>query len=431
MDLIGRVYCNIAGILEKAAPLFLHAKLRTEPLFWHGRLGRYILPELNSRFYRVWFHAASVGEVTGAIPIVEDLRDRRPDIHVFLTVSTPQGFRFAHSNLASRAHILPFPLDFPVALRKAYEMIRPTLYVGLEGEFWPNLFFFLHNFKVPTILLNGRMSKRSARFYSFLAPLFSPIFKQFSSLAMHSEDDREKILRLGAPPDRTLVLGSSKYDALFVRSNASNAERWRKVLGISNTHRVLVGGSLRRSECTDLLNIFSDLKTTAPNLIGIFAPRHLEQIPRMIRWLQNQNIPFELLSEIEKPAVRRRTSVVLVNRMGVLFDLYALGDLIFCGGTFEPVGAHNIMEPTAWGKAVFYGPYIENVSIEHKLLQNHGGSFVAKDPADLLRQWNYWINQLPQLHVHGQKARKALNTLAGVASQQVDLIISALPHNSS
>jgi 3-deoxy-D-manno-octulosonic-acid transferase len=243
---------------------------------------------------------------------------------------------------------------------------------------------------------------------------------------MHSEEDRKNVLLLGADPERTCVLGSSKYDALSLRKDPQKAIRWRQLLDLPGEVPVLVGGSLRRLECIELLEIFNTLSDVAPPLVGIFAPRHMSQIAAMTRWLADRKVPFQLLSRIESGKERRSSSVILVDRIGILFELYALGDLIFCGGTLEPHGGHNIMEPAAWEKPVFYGPHLQKVGDEHNILQAFNGSFLAQDSRDLLKQWSYWIEHLSELRRYGEKAGEALLKLGGVSARQVEIVIQAL-----
>lgn len=375
---------------------------------------------------RIWFHAASVGEVNGAIPTLYALRDNLPHAAIFLTVGTAQGFHFARTRLPARAQVLPFPLDFPWVLERAFRYVRPDLYVALESELWPNVFRFLARRRVPAVLLNGRLSARSAKRYQLLEPLFGPIFQQFRSLAMLTEEDRRNALSLGAPDQRTLVLGSSKYDGLALKTRMQNPSVWRELLGLSSSNPVVIGGSLRKTECVQILEAFQAVHRMEPQTVGIFAPRHMERIGGMAQWLQRRNIPFHLLSHLEQGKEERRWPVVLVDRIGILFELYALGDLIFCGGTLEPIGGHNIMEPAAWKKTVFYGPCLQKVFYEHTILQKSEGSFLVNDVQDLIRQWSYWIEHLLDLKAYGLKAGEALEKLGGVAAKQVELITSAL-----
>jgi len=398
-----------------------------DPTFFRGRLGRYDVKATIEGAPRIWFHAASVGEVTGAVPTLRALRKRLSDASMCLTVGTPQGFQFAGAQLAAdRVTILPFPLDFVWCLKEAMATIRPDLYVTFESEFWPNLFRLLRERNVPTLLLNGRLARQSAARYRPFKPLFQPIFAQFRRLAMHSEEDRSNAIGMGAPPARTLALGSSKYDGLAAKAGDAAGSRWRDILNVSEGVPVVIAGSLRRSECIELLKVFEALRTAEPRAVGIFAPRHMDRIPEMVEWLKERGIEHQLLSRLEADGKGRSSPIVLVDRIGILFDLYALGDLIFCGGTFEPIGGHNILEPSAWGKPVFYGPSLQKVFYEHSTLQHFGGSFLAQNPEDLLQQWKHWIPRLFDLRFHGGRAREALMKLGGVAARHVELIVLAL-----
>jgi 3-deoxy-D-manno-octulosonic-acid transferase len=243
---------------------------------------------------------------------------------------------------------------------------------------------------------------------------------------MHSEDDRQNALTVGAPPERTLVLGSSKYDGLLQKVKPEAVERWRDLLRIPRQVRVMVGGSLRRSECVQLMEVFLHICDEAPGLIGIIAPRHMERVPEISRWLENRSVPFQLLTRIESGEEVREAHVILIDRIGALFELYALGDLIFCGGTLEPIGGHNILEPAAWGKAVFYGPNIQKVFYEHQTLRAVEGSFMVEDSRELASGWKSWIHRLPELGEHGAHARRAVEGISGVAAKQVDLIMDVL-----
>jgi 3-deoxy-D-manno-octulosonic-acid transferase len=431
LELPQSTYNFLLNSLEPLALRYLSSRVPEDPLFWQGRLGYYTLESNHEKSPRIWLHAASVGEVTGALPIIRNLRKRLPDAGIYLTVTTPQGFHFARKNLSRWAQVLPFPLDFPAALQRAFQNLQPDLYVALESEFWPNLFRFLERHQTPAVLLNGQLSRRSVRWYSLFRSLFQPVFKQFVWLAMHSEEDRKNVLLLGIAPERTCVLGSSKYDALLLRKDPKKTLAWRHILNLPGEIPVLVGGSVRRLECIKLLEVFHTLANIEPRLVGIFAPRHMGQVPNMTRWLDDQKIPFQLLSQIETGVERRSSSVILVDRIGILFDLYALGDLIFCGGTLEPFGGHNIVEPAAWGKPVFYGPHLQKVSDEHNILQSFKGSFLVQDSRDLLQQWSYWIGHLSELQQYGENAKTALLKLGGVAARQVELIMSALPERAN
>ena len=395
----------------------------TKKRFWWGRIGFHNLHPLKGR-PRFWFHAASVGEINGAVAPIIEVRRLYPKALIVLTVGTFHGFRFALSRFPPEVCVLPFPLDLPLVADRALRFIEPDLFVGFESEYWPYLSGLLRAHGIPTIQLNARLSDRSASLYSKLKPLFSPIFKHFSYFAAKTEADYRNAIKMGVCPEKAMVLGSSKYDSLAARAASAKIHLWRDSLALASDDPVIVGGSLRGEECLDLLRIFCRLRKNYPDLLGIFAPRHLGNIEVMRKWLDSRSLAYDLLSTLISGRRTRSSQIVLVDLMGVLFDLYALGDLIFCGGTLVPVGGHNIVEPVVWGKVVFYGPHVDKVIQEHKILESLGLGVKVENTGELYSRWLDILrgDGLKVLKSREMVASEAIKRLGGVVSKQIELI---------
>ncbi len=426
LDFYNSVYNLILKSIESDFIDFLSRRSLKDPVFKRGRLGFYDGLAIAAGRPRIWCHAVSVGEVTGAIPTLAELKRRLPNAVVSMTAGTPQGLKFARAQLSAEIPVFPFPLDFSRCISRAIGTVQPDLFINFETELWPNFFRELNRRNIPALLLNGRISSSSERFYRLSSPLFRPVFERFTFMAMHSREDAERAVRLGVTPGKVLTLGSSKYEGLPQKARPGRTDYWKKLLNIGNGP-TLIGGSLRGSEPIDLLRVFQRLRHFSTGLVAILAPRHMENIPKMSEWLEKENIAYDRLTEIERGTYARTAPVVLVDRMGALFDIYSVGDLIFCGGTFEPVGGHNILEPAAWSKAVFYGPHLKKVLHEHRILRDFGGSFLVLDPGDLFSRWKKWLGDIEGLRKHGEAANKALNSFKGVVGRQVELILESLP----
>lgn len=388
--------------------------------FWKRRLLANWAPGASCFGPRVWFHAASVGEVAGALGVLRRLHDAHREVKLFLSVGTPQGYRFARSRVPETVHVLAAPLDVPWAVCRTISRLRPDLFVALESEFWPILHWCLRKHRVPVVLLNGRVSSRSWRRYRRFFSVFRHVFRSVQWASVKSEEDKVRLMNLGVPAHRIAVTGSSKYDALGERADRDSISLWKQRLTLPGGIPVLVGGSLRGGECLALLEIFWKLKEENANLVGIFAPRHLEKVPQMAEWLKNRGLSYDLLSSVLSGIQSRRSSdCLLVDGIGYLFELYGVGDLIFCGGTLAPVGGHNIVEPVAWGKTVYYGPHIHKVLEEHRVLQKYGVGIMVDSPEGLYRRWQ---DILSARLLHGSDetaARNALNELCGAAELQI------------
>lgn len=398
-----------------------------ERRFWRRRLFPYLDGAAAKNRPRLWLHAASVGEVTGALAVIRRLRAARPGAAIFFTVGTPQGYRFARAKVPADVPVLPAPLDVPWSVHALLASLSPDLFVAFESEFWPVLHGALRRRGVPVVLLNGRLSQKSLENYRRFAAIFRPIFRSLRLAAMKSEADRRRLLALGVPEERTLVTGSTKVDTLMDRADPEAKLRWRERLQVPEGVPVMVAGSLRGRECTDLLQVFQSLKGSTPDLLGVLAPRHLDRVPVLEEWLRVRGIPYDNLSSfLESGKKCRSADVIVVDRIGHLFDLYALGDLIFCGGSLVPVGGHNILEPVAWGKTVFYGPHVNTVREEHEILSRAGVGVCVTSCEDLSARWRELLIKPERLGAHRRRALEAIRKMAGAADRQVALVLEIL-----
>ena len=266
---------------------FLSLKSLKDPEFKRGRLGFYDGRKIPAGRPRIWCHAASVGEATGAISTLVALKKRLPDAAVFMTSGTPQGLKFARAQVPAGVSVFAFPLDSWKCVSRAVSALDPDLFVNFETEFWPNFFRELHGKGIPALLLNGRISASSERLYRLFSPLFRPVFEQFTHMGMHSREDMERAVRIGAPVRKVVALGSSKYEGLAEKACPQRADFWSKLLRTGDSP-VLIGGSLRGSESIELMRVYRELRPVSTGLLGIFAPRHMENIPRMTEWLEKK-----------------------------------------------------------------------------------------------------------------------------------------------
>ncbi|HDM78073.1 MAG TPA: hypothetical protein ENG51_16665 [Deltaproteobacteria bacterium] len=355
--------------------------------YWASRLGIYAW--IHTRKISeakppvIWIHAVSVGEAGVAELLVKEIKRSMPESYVILTVTTRHGLSVAHSRLSRLATIIPFPLDLPNVVSDAVNTLKPDIYISIETEIWPNLITLLHRKKVPILLLNGRISPKSFRGYKSTRWLWKPVLKKFSRLAMISEKNRERIVHLGAVPNRVSVAGNIKLARVTEEKDKTQPTRWKKILSISDKQQVVVFGSLREDENGWIPEIFADLKEKNPNLLGILAPRHLKRVPVLESHLTKYMISYQKLSRILELGEKRTASAILVDVIGELANIYSIASIAFCGGSLVPVGGHNILEPVTWGKKVFYGPYMSNFSDIKDAVEELGFGIQVSDKKDL------------------------------------------------
>jgi 3-deoxy-D-manno-octulosonic-acid transferase len=395
---------------------------------WRQRFGCYSseFGPRHGREPRLWIHAVSVGEVGVAGALVAALDRIRPGLEIVLSTMTPQGHELARGRFATRAHPIYFPLDVLGPVRRALRHLRPDLVVCLETELWPNFLGEAQRLGIPVVLLNGRISARSYPRYRKFRWLIAPLLRGLAGLAMISAADAERIVAMGAPVERVAVTGNMKGAGLLERAEPNRAEILRRRLQIASDHPVLVAGSIRGQELTWLPEVFMELVKWRPELVGIFAPRHLNRLGRLEEWFRGHSLPFQRYSCLADGGEARRAGVILVDRVGDLFDLYGVADLTFCGGSLVPLGGQNILEPAAWGKAVFYGPHMENFLEERRLLEEGGCGISVRSRDELLERMGHHLSHPEELRLAGSKARAALLGRDGIALRQAELVRDVL-----
>jgi len=364
-----------------ALPVSLLKTLLTKGSFHRERWGGYS-PEVFQKLDgkpRIWFHAASVGEVRVALTLLGEMQKVYPRHGFVISTTTPQGRAVASQAYGVDVALLA-PLDQPWVVRRAVKLIKPRLLLVAETELWPNLLKEVNKKGVPIILFNGRISRRSFRFYRPLRFFFSDVLHNFDALCLKSNIDRERMMNLGAPPSVIHVTGDLKFHQMSA-SAAVDSERLRRELRLSQGETIFIAGSTHESEEEIILHVFKELQHDFSQLILILAPRHLQRIPRVESLLESQRVRWvrrTMISEERRPA-----EVILLDTVGELAAIYGLGTAIFVGGSFCRVGGHNILEVLAQGKGVIFGPHMENVREIAQLVVERGAGIQVSTPDEL------------------------------------------------
>ena len=345
-------------------------------------------PDLSEK-KPVWIHAASVGEVICSVPLFKRIKKEFPGLPVLLTTMTQTGYHTAGKLFSEADWIFFFPFDHPFIIRRTTRRIEPRLLLIAETELWPNLLRLCRKEKIPIVLFNGRISKKSFKGYLTFKSLFKDCLKSISLFLMQTEGDRDRIIEIGASPDRTKVMGNLKFDQTFPPVTEEERETLGRSLGLQGKDPLLIAGSTHAGEEEMLISLFKELKAKTPNLSLILAPRHLDRLEEVERILKKEALPWTRKTFLQGKGQsfedrKNLPPVILLDTMGELMRLYSVGTLIFIGGSFVPVGGHNPLEPLAFKKCVLFGPYMFNFSEISKRLVENGGAIQVAGREDLL-----------------------------------------------
>jgi len=354
---------------------YLLAPLFAAVLLWRGnrrhfseRLGTG--PRVPAR--GIWLHAASVGEVQAAAPLVRSLRERYPTIPVIVTTLTQTGRERVQALFGDTVHSRYLPLDLPGAVRRFFDRIDPRLAVIFETELWPNLYRECGRRRVPLILASARISPRSFPRYRRMAALFRQTLSRGIVVAAQGQDDAERFRSIGADPAHIHVTGNIKFD-LSVPSGTlerGRALRERHAAG----RPVWIAGSTHAGEEQQVLAAHRRLSS---NALLILVPRHPNRFGEVADWLVREGVRFTRRSQ--ETVCDAGTEVLLVDSLGELLDFYAAADVAFVGGSLVPVGGHNLLEPAALGLPVLTGPNYFNSESIARLLIERGAARVVQD----------------------------------------------------
>ena len=390
-----------------------------------GLLQRFaIYPELSEvpqENTTVWLHAASVGEVQAAKAIIPEIRRELGDITIILTTMTLTGKRVAERQIEPRVRCYLAPLDIPGIVELAISRIKPDIYICIETELWPVLLTALSQRKVFVGMLNGRISSRSYEKYKKLGNFISEVIRRFDRMAVISDKDRDKYLSIGALPDSIIVEGNVKYD-ISPRVDAEMVLlNFRNFLSLTS-EKVFIAGSTHNDEELQLLRLYTNHSLAAETLF-IIVPRHIERLESLENLMEENSIDYHLFSNLKAGAQPRKHSMILVDTMGDLADLYGVADYIFCGGSLVNKGGHNIMEAAIWDKAVFYGHSIDDFHDAADLLESVEGGFKVDDVADLERKILYYNTHQQEYNYACNRAGKIARAQVGSSSRQIKYIL--------
>lgn len=299
----------------------------------------------------IWIQAASVGETAIARQLVEALKREYPGYRILVSTMTATGKKVAEETIGEIEGVIFLPLDLIFVMRKVVRLVKPELLILIETELWPNLINAVHRQGGRIILASGRIGDRSFKDYHYLKPLLKHVLAKVDVFNMQSSLDAERILALGAPRDKVVINGNIKYDRNF-GSNIDKDSLYRK-LNIDQNTPVLVAGSTHGDEEAQLLEVYLKLKASVSNLVMMIGPRYIDRAGEIKAFFLKRGINTVSWSEEIKQPLGDR--VVIIDTFGDLAGLYQIATLVFVGGSLIPKGGHNILEPAAYGKAVFVG----------------------------------------------------------------------------
>lgn len=424
-------YVLYNGLLLLASPLIL-AMLLVKQRCRRGlpqRLGLVLPGGVSDGRPLLWVHAVSLGEAVAVAPLVRAFHVRYPAYRIIVSTVTETGREAVEQRLAGVADHCYAPLDFPWVVAKVVRHFKPSLFLFVETELWPNLLRQLGRCGIPAVLVNGRLSSRSFGRYRLIRSFLRQVLEPVTACLMQSDRDAERIVALGAQAGRVVRTGNIKFDQpLPDRINGPGALS-RARLGLAEGEELIVAGSTHPGEEEELLTAYQTLAREFPQLVLLLAPRHVERAAEVEAEVKGIGLPALRRSLLGMSAVSPSVSpgssgprVLILDTRGELASVYREAVLAYVGGTLIPVGGHNLLEPAVWAKPVFFGPFTDHCAEIATQLSRAEGMVPVRNGAELAEAMAHLLRNRADLQKVGVAAQQVVEENRGALQHSLDYI---------
>ncbi len=412
-----RIYSLVFWLLLPFIILRLLWRSRKAPAYRRRMLERLALFKALQQG-GLWVHAVSLGEVIAATPLIKRFQQQYPDAPVTITTMTPTGSQKVIQTFGDTVFHVYLPYDIPSIINRFLNKLRPEVLVIIETELWPNMIHCARKRGIKILLANARLSARSARNYQRIAKITKTMLCQIDCIATQTEIEKQRYVKLGMPSDRVMVTGSIKFDIAPPKDLADKTEALRRMLG--PTRDILIAASTHDNEEQQILEIFSKVRQSLPNLLLLLVPRHPDRFNDVIQLCKRQG--FNIVLRSENQACSSNTDVFIGNTMGEMMLFYSVCDVAFVGGSLVPVGGHNLLEPAALAKAAITGPHMHNFLEITQMLLNANAIMQINNQDELANAVIKYLNDAELRQRAGEAGRQVVLQNRGALQKQFDLL---------
>ena len=334
----------------------------------------------------LWLHAVSVGEVNLCTQLIRALEPHLPNVKIVVSTTTTTGMAELRRHLPMHIGKIYYPIDRRNYVTHALGTIKPQAIILVEAEIWPNFIWRAQALGIPVFLANARLSDRSFRGYKRFGFLFRPLFASFAGVGAQNEEDAARLREVGCRPEAIHIVGNLKFDAAQLdEPRRLNAPALLQQLGVAPDAPVLIGGSTHDGEEMILAGIAGRLRARFPKLFLILVPRHFERCRDVGRQLRECGAKFVYRNEIGATTQFSEGEVdcLLVNTTGELRLFYRPATVVFVGKSLVATGGQNPIEPGAQGKAMIFGPNMQNFADIARNFVAQNAAIQVQDPETL------------------------------------------------
>lgn len=378
---------------------------------WRERFGFYPKKSVKSV---IWLHCVSVGETRAAEPLIKALLAQYPHHQILLTHTTPTGRETSEQLFGNQIMRVYLPYDLPFAANRFLAYFQPKIGLLMETELWFNLIAACEKQRIPLLLLNARLSEKSANGYAKLGRLVRNGLQSLSAIAAQTDADAARLQALGA--QNVHVFGNLKFDVKPPVDAAEKGQQLRHLFDAAQQRLIFLAASTREGEEALILEAIKGI-----DCLTVIVPRHPQRFDEVEALIMRAGLSYQRRSQLNAPA-REDVQIILGDSMGELFSYYAACDFTFVGGSLLNFGGQNLIEAAIMGKPILIGQYTYNFAEASKNAVLAGAALQVNHAA-ALRKGILRLQNNPEMREKMQKASIQFSQAStGATTKTIQLI---------
>jgi 3-deoxy-D-manno-octulosonic-acid transferase len=395
------------------------------------RFGRYSpnLKQALTNRHILWLHAVSVGEVNACIHLIQALEPRAPNLKFVVSTTTTTGMAELRRRLPTRVSKMYYPIDRHSFVARALATVHPDAIVLFETEIWPNFIWQAKKRGIPLFLANARLSDRSYPRYKRFGFLFRQLFASFDGVGAQSDAEAERLRTVGCRPEAVHVIGNLKYDGAIVHEHRMlDVAALLEKVGVNGDRPILLGGSTHDGEEVLLADIAQRLRAKLPGLFLILVPRHFERSNEVARQLRERGVKMTFRTALGATTQYAPGEIdcLLVNTTGELRFFYEHATVVFIGKSLTAEGGQNPIEPASVGRAIVFGPNMQNFADIARQFIEKNGAVQVRDAQMLEEVLGELLTDQYQRAELGRNALQVVAENLGAMDRMLEMILEKL-----
>ena len=368
----------------------------------------------------IWFHTVSVGEFIAALPLI-NLLQARDDVFLVVTTTTPTGSERVRVSLGESVFHVYAPYDLPDVLARFIKRIKPSLLLIMETELWPNALAACAQHNISSLLINARMSEKSARGYEKFSALTCPMLQNLTRALVQNKTDAERFHRIGLPLANTEITGNVKFDLTLSDELRQKAAGLKHEWSQAGEYILWIAASTHQGEDEIILDAFAQCtqNPALKNLRLALVPRHPERFNSVANLCESRGF---VIARRSAQMVAADTQIIIGDTMGELLLMFGASDIAFVGGSLVPNGGHNFIEPAAWQLPILSGIHVFNFAEVARLLGDVGALTLVPSANELAQQVELLATDVAERNKRGVAALQVANDNRGALEKTLTII---------